>query len=60
MNSTVQNEGVAKVDAEITSPAASTRDAGLVRLGGFGPAFRPAAIADAGKVRLGGFGPVFR
>lgn len=65
MNSTAQNDGFAKFDAEMTFrlplvEAASTRDAGKVRLGGFGPVFRPAAISDAGKVRVGGFGPLFR
>lgn len=65
MNSTVQNNGVANFDAEMTfrlpsMATASIGDGGQVRLGGFGPAFRAADIADAGKVRVGGFGPLFR
>ena len=52
-----------KKDAFIPSrerrfPPLRVADAGKVRLGAQGPAFRP--IADAGEVRLGAQGPCFR
>ena len=64
MNDTIQNRDAANIVAEMTfrlptlGPCADlTEDAGQVRLGGQGPAFR---LADSGRVRLGGQGPAFR
>lgn len=64
MNDTIQNRDAAKFDAEMTfrlptlGPCADlTENAGQVRLGGQGSAFR---VVDAGRVRLGGQGPAFR
>lgn len=64
MDATIHRAAPVKFDAEMTFRLPSlgayvetTEDAGRVRLGGQGPAFR---LADAGRVRLGGQGPVFR
>jgi hypothetical protein len=49
------------LDSDKATPAA-VKDAGKVRIGGWGPSLpvagsTPAAVKDAGKVRIGGWGP---
>lgn len=67
MSNTTQNGASCGFNAVVTfrlpalaNCSAAIKDAGQVRLGGQGPAFRHTEIADAGKVRLGGQGPAFR
>ena len=66
MSNSTQNGASSSFDAAVTfrlpalANCAAIKDAGQVRLGGFGPAFRSVEIVDAGKVRVGGFGPMFR
>lgn len=67
MINTTQNGASDGFDAVVTLrlPALANHggaiiDAGQVRVGGQGPAFRLPSIVDAGRVRLGGQGPAFR